>query len=324
MERISVIGLGPAGASIGLALKQWITAPEASGRSRREIEVIGFDFDTGVQKAAMRLKAVDSTPWNLRQAVRDASLVVLTVSATEERRALGELAPLLANGAVVTDTAAHKQHSLALASEILPPHVSFVAGHPVLPLDHTREPSVDLFAGVTYSLFPHPRAEQSATELVVGFVHAIGARPYFPDPAEHDAQVAATTMLPALAAVALMHTASGGAGWRDLSGMATSDLAELTRLASTPPEELAGMVAFSPEEAVRWLDTLIGRLGELRDLARRDDPEAAERLLRFVSDAHIARERWLRPAAPQEDTSRPSTDTHLNRLFLGGLRRRRD
>ncbi|MDQ3327258.1 MAG: prephenate dehydrogenase [Chloroflexota bacterium] len=324
MERISVIGLGPVGASIGLALKRWIAAPEASGGRRREIEVVGFDFDTGVQKAAVRLEAVDRTPWNLRQAVRDASLVVLTVSATEERRALEELAPLLAQGTVVTDTAAHKQQSLALASEVLSEHVSFVGGHPVLPIDHTREPSVDLFAGVTYSLFPHPRAEQSATELVVGFVHAIGATPYFPDPAEHDAQVAATTMLPALAAVALMHTASSGPGWRDLSGMATSDLAELTRLASTPPEELAGMVAFSPDEAVRWLDSLIGRLGELRDMARRDDPEAAERLLRFFSDAHNAREHWLRPAAPHEDAPRPSLDTHVNRLFLGGLRRKRD
>lgn len=324
MERISVIGLGPVGASIGLALKRWISGPEASGGSRRSIEVIGFDFDTSRQKAATRLKAVDQTPWNLRQAVRDASLVILTVPATEERRALAELAPLLGEDSVLTDTSPHKQQSLALASEVLPAHVSFIAGHPVLPIDHMREPSVDLFAGVTYGLFPHPRAEQRSTELVVGFVQAIGAKPYFPDPAEHDAQVAATTMLPALTAVALMHTASGGAGWRDLSGMATSDLAELTRLASMPSDELAGMVAFSPDEAVRWLDSLIGRLGELRDLAGREDTEAAERLLRFFADAQSARERWLQPAAPQNDSPRSGIDSHINRLFLGGLRRRRD
>jgi prephenate dehydrogenase len=324
MQRITIIGLGRVGASMGLAIKRWISAPEAAQSGRSGIEVVGFDYDHGVQKAAERLGAVDRTGWSLSRALQDAALVVLAVPATEERALLQEIAPLLSDGAIVTDTGGHKQQGLRWATELLPEGVHFVAGHPVLATPEDGEPSAELFSGVTYAVFPHPDAEQSATEVVVGLVQAIGAKPYFPEPSEHDAQVAATTLLPALAAAALMHAASAGAGWRDLRGMATSDLAEVTRLASVQPGVLAGMVGLSPQEAVRWLDSLIARLGELRDLAARNDPEAHERLEQFFRDARAAREEWLRPASRESaPESRETLADQFNRMFLGGMGRRR-
>lgn len=322
MQRITIVGLGRVGASLGLAIKRWISAPEATG-GRREIEVVGFDHDVEAQKAARKLGAVDSTQWNLARAVQDAALVVLAAPAGEQRAAMLELAPLLRGGSILTDTGPHKQQSLRWASDLLPIGVGFIAGHPVLPTEPDGEPHASLFEHRTYALFPHPSADEAATEVVVGLIQAVGAKPYFPDPAEHDAQVAATSMLPALAAVALMHTASHGAGWRDLQGMATSDLAEATRMAGLPPDGLAEMVALSPGDAVRWLDGFIARLGELRDLAARDDSEASERLRQFIADAHDARARWLKPGPAETLPPRESVAAHFNRLLLGGLRRRR-
>ncbi len=323
MQRITIVGLGRVGSSLGLAIKGWVNAPEAQESGRRGIEVVGFDYDHSAQRAAEKLGAVDRTEWSLARALKDAALVVLAVPVTQERAVLQEIGPLLMEGAVVTDTGAHKQQSLQWASDLLPGGASFVAGHPVLPAAEDWEPSAAVFAGLTYAIFPHPAAEQAATEVVVGLVQAIGAKPYFAEPSEHDAQVAATMMLPALTAAALMHTASRGAGWRDLKGMATSDLAEATRLASVQPEALAGMVELSPVEAVRWLDGLIARLGELRDLAAREDTEAAERLQQFFGDAHRAREEWLTPSVQEPAIPRESVGDQFNRLFLGSLRRGR-
>lgn len=321
MQTIAIIGLNRIGASMGLALKKWVDAPDA-GRSN--IQVVGFDHDLDRQKTADKLRAVHRTQWSLPRVVQDAALIVLCLPAGEQRAVMQELAPLLSDDAIITDTAPHKQQSLQWATEFLPRHASFIAGHPVLPMRGEDEPSADLFADCVYGLFPHVNARPESTEVVVGLIQAIGAKPYFADPAEHDAQIAATSMLPALAAAALMHTVSYGGGWRDLKGIATGDLAEITRLASEDPASLGDMVALSPGDADRWLEGYIARLGELRDLVRRSDSEASERLRQFFFDAHNARQRWLYPdtALKQPATEREGLGNHFSRLLLGRRRRK--
>lgn len=323
MQKIAIVGLGHVGASMGLAIKQWIAAPGAADSGRKGIEVVGFDHNHPLQKRAEKLGAVDRVQWSLGRTVRDAALVVVAVPGTAERSALQELAPLLGHDTILTDMAPHKQHGLAWASEILPSQVSYIGGHPVMAAEDEAAPAADLFQGVTYALFPHSSAESAATEVVVGLVQAVGAKPYFPDPAEHDAQVAATATLPALAAVAMMHTVAYGGGRRDLQAMAASDLAQATQLASLPPEILADSVSLSSTELVRWLDVLVARLGELRDLAARGDTEADERLRQFLVDTHTARAEWLQPAQQESPLPRESVNTYFNRMFFGGLRRRK-
>lgn len=321
MQQITIIGLGHVGASLGLAIKRWIEEP---GAGRDSFRVTGFDYDMGKQKAAEKLGAVHNTSWNLSRAVQDAAIVVLAVSPGEQRAVMQELGPLLPDNGILTDTGAHKQQGLQWAAETLPQHVSYIAGHPVLPTTSEDAPSADLFSGVTWGVFPHANARPDSTEVVVGLVQAVGAKPYFADAAEHDAQVVATSLLPALAAATMMHTVSISGGWRDLKGMATGDLAELTRLASVDPKYLSESVSFSPAEAVRWLDSYMARLGELRDLVKREDPEAGERVRQFFEDAYIARERWLNPTGESSTrhVERQRVGDHFNRLLLGRRRRK--
>lgn len=326
MQIISIIGLDTLGLSLGLALKQWVASGAERDSGRREIRVVGFDYDLSRQKAAERSGAVDATHWSLAKAVDGASLVVVALPATETRKALEELGPLLRDGTVVTDTAPHKLRGLEWASQYLPEGIRFVAGHPMLPAASGELPSADRLRGVTYALFPHPGADESSVQLVVGIVQAVGATPYFADPAEYDAQTAVTNVLPAVAAAALIHTASYGSASRDLDRMAGGDLAEMSSLALLEPALLADMVEMSPAETVRWLDSYIGRLSEIRGFVARADREGEEQLRRFFRDAHEARLRWSSP----EHEVKPEVDpgqrfaSHLNRMFLGSRRRKSD
>ncbi len=320
MERIAIIGLGRVGASMGLALKRWLVPSDAKSKAP-EIEIVGFDYDVQTQQAAQRARAVDATGWTLPRVVSSAGLVVLAMPPADVRSTMQEIGRHLSDGAIVTDTSPYKQHCLEWASDLLPDHVSYIAGHPVLPNAEDRAPSADLFSGCTYALFPHRNADPQATETVVGMVQALGAKPYFPDPAEHDAHVAATSLLPVLASSALMHTVSYGAGWRDLKGIATSDLVQVTSLASMDPKQVGDMVELSQPDAVRWLESFIDRLGELRDLVARSDPEASEQVRRFFEDAAKARQRWLHPETVQEEM--PSSRGYIQQMFLGRLGRRR-
>lgn len=326
MQTIAIIGLDTLGASLGLALKQWASSGTDAAARRQQIRIVGFDFDMSRQKAAERLRAVDSTHWSLARAIEGASLVILAVGPAETRKLLEEMGPLLGDGAVVTDTAAHKLKSLEWASQHLPRGISFVAGHPMVSAGAGESPSAARFHGSTYALFPHPEADEASLQLVVGIVQAVGAKPYFADPAEYDAHAAVTNVLPAVAASTLIHTAAYGSASRDLDRLAGGDLAEVSRLALLDPALLAEMVEMSPADTVRWLDSYIGRLQELRGFIARSDPEGSAQLRTFFRDAHEARLRW--GSQPQE--SPPEADhgqafgSQINRMFLGYRRRKPD
>lgn len=119
MQRVTIVGLGHVGASLGLALKRWTAS--SGGRAQSQIEVVGFDYDNATQKAAEKLGAVDRTHWGLSRSIGDAALVVLAVRVGQLAEAMREIAPHLVEGAIVTDTAPAKRQGLAWAAAHLPP-----------------------------------------------------------------------------------------------------------------------------------------------------------------------------------------------------------
>ncbi|MBI2322593.1 MAG: prephenate dehydrogenase/arogenate dehydrogenase family protein, partial [Chloroflexi bacterium] len=120
MARITIVGLGLIGGSLGLALR----------RGQVEHELVGYDADAQAARAAQRRGAVDRAVGDLGAAIDGARLVVLATPVLAVRELLAALGPLLAPGCVVTDTASTKTAVLRWAAELLP-DVAFVGGHPM-------------------------------------------------------------------------------------------------------------------------------------------------------------------------------------------------
>src|SRR3989442_4646750 len=121
-KRIAIIGTGLIGGSLGLALK-------ASGL--QGLEIVGHDRDRNVATKAEKAGAIDRPEHNLSRAVAGAGMVIIAVPVLAMREVMQEIAPHLAEGAVVTDTASTKSHVMQWAAELLPEHVNFVGGHPM-------------------------------------------------------------------------------------------------------------------------------------------------------------------------------------------------
>ena len=121
-KRITIIGTGLIGGSIGLALK-------ASGL--KDLEVIGNDIERGTATKAQKMGAIDRAEHDLSIAVAGARMVILAVPVLALKDVMQQIAPGLAEGAVVTDTASTKAHVMQWAKETLPDSVSFVGGHPM-------------------------------------------------------------------------------------------------------------------------------------------------------------------------------------------------
>src|SRR5436309_512923 len=152
MTKITIIGLGLVGNSIGMGIKK---SPTGS----QPLEVVGFDPDRSREGIALRHHAsVDAVAPDLERAVRGAQLVVIATPASAVREVLGAIAPFLDEGATVTDTLSIKEPVMAWAGELLGGRASFVGGHPLsrsVDLESATDedmPAPDLFAKAPYCI----------------------------------------------------------------------------------------------------------------------------------------------------------------------------
>ena len=317
MAKIAIIGLGLIGGSIGLALHQ------AGGG----FEVVGHDKDPEAASRAKRRGAVDRAEWNLPKTIEDAGLVIIATPAGAVESVFRVISPFLRDDAVVTDTASTKVQILEWARQILPAGVSFVGGHPMAGKEKSgvEEAEATLFQGGTYCLAPSLTAKDEAVGLVAGLVSAVGAKPLFIDPVEHDSFVAAISHLPYLAATALVKTAASSPAWRDISKVAATGFRDTTRIASGNTEMYRDICVTNREAIMRWLDAYIGELAQIRDLLAEGDTAGLEETLR---QAKTARDEWQmgREAAPRDATGPDglSTNDQLRQMLLGNWGSRRD
>lgn len=292
MERLSIIGLGLIGGSLGLALKR----AQPPG-----IEIVGFDKSWEAGNKAKKLGAVDRVAPDLPSAVEGAAMIIVATPILSIRKVMEEMAPHLREDCVVTDTGSTKAEVLAWAGELLPEHVNFVGGHPMAGKETSgiAEAEAELFVDCPYCIVPTVTAGERAINTVVGLVQSVRARPVFIDAQEHDSYTAAVSHLPIMVSASLFSLARGSEAWPEMAGLAGPGFRDLTRLASGDPEMAHDISLTNRDSIVHWLDRMIGELRRYRDLIQGDQEELFKALARVQMD----REAYLL----KPDVSRPET-----------------
>lgn len=319
--RITIVGLGLIGGSIGLALRH---AGVAS-------TVVGHDKEPRTSSQAKKLGAVDRTDWNLISACEDSDLVILAIPLAGIKPTLQALSQYLRPGCVVMDTATLKQPVLAWADEALPHEVHFVGGNPIIsqPMVGQSGPEAaraDLFRNGLFCLTPSPNAEPAAVKLVTDLAMVLGSKPLFFDPAEHDGLLAAVEHLPIVLSVALLDMIIHQPTWRELRKVAGASFEVSTQLASTDPAGYGELCAANQENVVRWIDAFSAVLASLRqDLIEGDSEEIAltDALSQRLEHALEERDRWLRDRAQgewegEQPVAMPAKGSILADAFIGG------
>lgn len=288
MIRITIVGLGLIGTSLGMALRS--ADPKESPLG--QIEVVGWDRDPRAVKEARGRLAIDKEARNLPDALRDAQIVVLATPVLAMREIFGQLGGLLQPGAVVTDVASTKAHPAAWAAELLPVGVSYVGGHPMAGKEQAGPGAADpdLFKDAIYCLTTGRNTRQEAVDAVEAMVRTVGAKPYYIDPDEHDAYVAGISHLPLLLSVGLIEITSRSPAWKEMAPLASSGYRDVGRLASGDPEMHRDILLTNPAGITRWINEMVAFLVELRDQVGAGDTEAVEALLRRAKDE---RDAWL-------------------------------
>ena len=99
--RITIVGLGLIGGSIGLALRQ----------AGNDYEVVGHDREHTVASKAHKLGALSKTEWNLISACEGADLIIIATPVMAIKETLTAIAPYLKPGCLITTTQRlHERH----------------------------------------------------------------------------------------------------------------------------------------------------------------------------------------------------------------------
>jgi prephenate dehydrogenase len=288
--KITIIGTGQIGASIGLAL----------GAQKDLFLRIGHDKDPKVANRAKVLGAVDKVEINLFSAIADAAIVILSLPLDQIHETLQLIAQDLKEDAVIMDTAPVKGEVFKWVQELLPPQRYYIGLVPVINPAYLNAPGegveaarANLFKDGLIAILTPGEVPSEAIKLAIDFSHLLGAAHLFIDQLELDSMMSAIHILPQLVAAAVVNTSVDQPGWKDARKLTGRPYAFSTGAVAQAGEviSLSGQAISTQEHLLRRMDALIDYLDTLRQQIAAGETEKLQHELEHASQGH---ENWLK------------------------------
>ena len=197
IKTISIIGLGLIGGSYGLSLKQKKSQYKIKSYARRE----------ETRKLAIEINAVDEVNSSLKESVKDADLVILTVPIEDVPDIYIEIEKFLKKGAIVTDAASTKKDIIEkIEKNKKREDIYFVGSHPMAGSDKSglESAKADLFNDTLFIITPRDNTNLKAIDALQEFYRVFSDKIITMPPDAHDLLVAFASHLPYFLSVSLV------------------------------------------------------------------------------------------------------------------------
>jgi prephenate dehydrogenase len=288
-KRITLVGVGLLGGSLGLAVK----------KRRLAKSVIGFVRRAASVDECLQARAVDEAMLDLPAAVAGADLIVLCTPLAQMRWLVEQMLGTLKAGTVVTDVGSVKGSVVReLEGLIARAGGHFVGSHPMAGAEKTgvRAARADLFENAICVVTPTRKSEASAVRQVEALWRALGSQVIRMSPPQHDQLVSRSSHLPHLVAAGLANFVLNPAHPKAQSILCANGFRDTTRIASGSPEMWRDIAVANRQRISGALSVFIR---DLRKLERLIAGGKARQLERFLVQAKTRRDRWQRIGVPR-------------------------
>ncbi len=286
-QKVTLVGVGLLGGSLGMALRQRGLAEHVCGVVRRSAVIADCE----------RLGAVDVATRNLQSAIRGADLVVLCSPIGQMPALAAELSPVLEPEAIVTDVGSVKGGLVETLEEIIGKAGGhFIGSHPMAGSEKTGVQAArpDLFEGALCAVTPTPRSNADALAKVQQLWTELGSRLLTLAPAQHDDLVARSSHLPHVVAAALANYVLSPAHSKEQGALCAGGFRDTTRIASGSPEMWRDIALSNRENLARVLGVLVADLQEVQQALNQGDTTF---IAEFFTSAKQRRDAWANPSA---------------------------
>lgn len=281
-NKITLVGVGLLGGSLGLALHQRKLAKEIAGYVRREASI----------KECERAGATDYATTDLLAAVSGADLIVLCTPLAQMKSLVEQMRPALKRGAIVTDVGSVKASVVKDVEALI--HklgAHFVGSHPMAGGEKqgVLAARAVLFEGAVCVVTPTRKTNSTALRKVETLWKDVGARLLRTSPADHDAFVSRSSHLPHLMAATLANLVLDPKLSKEQAMLCATGFRDTTRVASGSPEMWRDIAVTNRKQIGRALGGFIAELNKFQAALQRGDTKA---IAKFFETAKQRRDNW--------------------------------
>ena len=291
-RKITIVGVGLLGGSLGMAVKKRRLAAEVAGYVRRAASIA----------ECKAVGAVDSCTQHLHEAVSDADLIVLCTPLAQMLPLLKKMRPVIKRGAIVTDVGSVKTSVVKeLESVVAKAGAHFVGSHPMAGAEKTGVAAArpDLFENAVCVVTPTRKSNPTALKKIENLWKSVGARVMRLSPELHDELVSRSSHLPHVAAATLANLILDPRHPKSQPMLCANGFRDTTRIASGSPEMWRDIALANRKNLTNSVATLIRDLQKFQAILKKADSTAAQR---FFEEAKHRRDAWCaRCASPSPE-----------------------
>jgi len=252
-KRVTIVGVGLIGGSIGLAIKERQLAQEVIGLSHRDSSLV-----EGIKR-----KAIDEGFSDVAKAIRNSDLVILAAPVDSIIKLLTTINPHLKRGCILTDVGSSKSEIVEAAQKVLSNPNFFVGSHPIAGSEKKgiHYSRADLFDNAYCIMTPTSHTSQMVQEKLKFFWTKIGAKVKFLSAEEHDRILAYISHLPHLLAYGLIELIP-----KEYFEFASQGLKDMVRIAGSSPKIWGDICLTNSKNINKSLDEYVHQLAQMRKL----------------------------------------------------------
>lgn len=283
-KKVTLVGVGLLGGSLGKALRQRRLADSVVGYVRRAASV----------NECQAAGAVDFATRDLLAAVDKADLVVLCTPIAQMQPLMEQMLPGLRRNAIVTDVGSVKA---ALVREFEGPiartGAHFIGSHPMAGAERmgVAASNSDLFKYAVCIVTPTRRSHRPALRQVEQLWRSVGSRVLRLAPETHDALVSRSSHLPHVVAAELANYVLGPNNPSSQALLCANGFRDTTRIASGSPEMWRDIALANRKHLLKALTGFLIELKKFQRVLKRGDTAA---ISRFFETAKERRDHWAR------------------------------
>ena len=290
MKKITIIGVGLIGGSLGMALRSLGPKPY--------FKITGIGRNLQKLKLAKKLGAVDDYTLDWKEGLKDADIVVVCTPVDTIAGTVRKIIPYLKDKTIITDAGSVKGPVVRDVSKVITAAkkktkktVYFVGSHPMAGSERAGVQFADakLYNRATVILSKPNPAPKAAVNEIIDMWEKTGAKVILINPFAHDKIVSLISHLPHLIAFSLcLLTRDLNRKDSRVSNFLAGSFRDLTRVANSSPGDWAAICKENRKELDKSITDFVKLL-----LNMKKDIKSKEKTEKLFLEAKIARQRLL-------------------------------
>ena len=273
IEKITIIGPGLIGSSLGLALK----------KNNMVKRIVGIDNSSSNLDNALKNGSIDLASNQIGETISNSSIIFICTPVSQINKIIRKVIPFTNKETIISDVGSVKNIFLKTTLNFIKKNCQFVPGHPIAGTEFSGAKNADseLFKNKWCILTPKNKKD-SNVKIIGNLWERLGMKISIMTAEEHDKIMSVTSHLPHLIAFTIVGTAFNTSikKKKDLLNFSAGGFRDFTRIGSSDPKMWSDIFLKNKRYLLKTLECFNDDLNKLRNLIVKADEQEIIKLLK--------------------------------------------